>query len=141
MDQTKTTKKTSHQPQMAHAVGRRKSSVARVFIRRGKGDLIVNGKDYKSYFDIDIARLDVYTPLKVYSHAGHYTIEAMVQGGGVVSQAGAVKLGIARAFTEMDESLRPLFRQHGLLTVDSRVKERKKYGRKAARRRFQFVKR
>lgn len=145
MEYTKAIKKvasTGSNAPIAHGVGRRKSAVARVFIRRkGTGQLLINGKDYKEYFDTEVARLAAATPLKVYPQSSHYTIDVNVTGGGLRAQADAVKLGIARAFVTADESLRPLFRQHDLLTVDSRVKERKKYGRKAARRRFQFVKR
>jgi len=126
---------------VAHAVGRRKSSVARVWLRKGTGAFIVNGRDALSYFDTDIARQDATIPLHIIASSVEYDIDVNVYGGGVCSQAGAVKLGISRAFLASDESMRILLRQHNLLTVDSRVKERKKYGQKAARRRFQFVKR
>lgn len=126
---------------LSHGVGRRKSAVARVFMRRGSGNIVVNGKDYKNYFDTDVTRLDASTPMRVVPVASSYDFEVNVAGGGLYAQAGAVKLGIARAFVVMDESLRPTLRQNRLLTVDSRLKERKKYGQKAARRKFQFVKR
>lgn len=126
---------------LAHGVGRRKTTVARAWLRRGKGDIIVNDRDYKEYFDTDITRLDAATPLRVVPHADKYDAHININGGGKHSQAGAVKLAIARAFVSQDEELRPLLRKHDLLTVDSRVKERKKYGQKAARRKFQFVKR
>ena len=126
---------------LSHGVGRRKSAIARVWLRRGSGSLVINGKDYKQYFDTEIARLTAYTPFKVYTHALHYDVDVNVMGGGLSAQADAVKLGIARALLTLDEQARALLRANNLLSVDARVKERKKYGRKAARRRFQFVKR
>lgn len=126
---------------LAHGIGRRKSSVARVWLRAGKGAIVINGKDFKDYFDTEIARLKASTPFRVIPLETQFDVEANVNGGGIYSQADAVKLGIARAMLAVDEKLRPTLRQHDLLTVDSRVKERKKYGQKAARRKFQFVKR
>lgn len=126
---------------VAHGVGRRKSAIARVWLRAGKGLLTVNGKDYKNYFDTEVTRLDAVTPFKVVPVSSQFDMEANVIGGGMCAQAGAVKLGIARALVSIDESLRPLLREHSLLTVDARRKERKKYGQPAARRKFQFVKR
>jgi small subunit ribosomal protein S9 len=141
---TKTPKvkvKTPKSTPLAHGVGRRKSSVARVWLRAGKGALVVNGKDFKEYFDTEIARLKASTPFRLIPVDSQFDVEANVQGGGVYSQADAVKLGIARAMLAANENFRPALREHDLLTVDSRVKERKKYGQKAARRKFQFVKR
>ena len=126
---------------LAHGVGRRKSSVARVWLRRGSGKILVNGKGYTDYFDTDIARMDASIPFKVCPMGSNYDVEANVAGGGPFSQAGAVRLGISRALLSLDEAVRPVLRKHGLLTVDSRVKERKKYGQKGARARFQFSKR
>ena len=124
-----------------HSIGRRKSSVARVWMKPGKGKLEVNGKDYKKYFDTDISRSAVTTALDVSSLSKNFDIKINVQGGGMVGQAGASRLGIARTLLKNDEELRVLFRKAGLLTVDSRNKERKKYGQKGARAKFQFVKR
>ncbi|MCL4361082.1 30S ribosomal protein S9 [Candidatus Dependentiae bacterium] len=124
-----------------HGVGRRKSSVARVWMRRGSGKLIVNGLDYTKYFDTDINRMSASFPLKVINLAKTYDFEANVQGGGMSGQADAIKLGISRAILEKHTEAKPVLKEHGLITVDSRVKERKKYGQKAARRKFQFVKR
>ncbi len=146
---TATTAKTTKTPKakvrsvapLAHGVGRRKSSVARVWLRAGKGAIVINGKDFKEYFDTEVTRLRASTPFRVLPVESQFDIEANVIGGGICSQADAVKLGIARAMVIVDERLRPALRQHDLLTVDSRVKERKKYGQKAARRKFQFVKR
>lgn len=127
---------------VAHGVGRRKSAVARVWLRRGNGNIVVNGKTYNSYFDSEVTRLMAAKPVLLTQPAtAYYDIEAFVEGGGRSGQAGAVQLGIARALVLADANLKKAMREHGLLTVDSRLKERKKYGRKAARRGFQFVKR
>lgn len=136
-----TTLKSSSKP-LAHGVGRRKSAIARVWLKRGKGNIAINEKNYKNYFDTEITRLNAAMPFMVYPQAAnYYDVEVNVLGGGLSCQADAVKLGISRALAEVNEEIRPLLKEHGLLTVDSRVKERKKYGQKAARRKFQFVKR
>lgn len=124
-----------------HGVGRRKSAIARVWLTRGQGALIVNERAYDKYFDTLESKLSATAPFRVVSYAQQYDVHVNVSGGGLPAQADAIKLGLARALLAGDESLRPVLRKAGLLTVDSRVKERKKYGRKAARRRFQFVKR
>lgn len=126
---------------IAHGVGRRKKSVARAWLRRGQGRVMVNGHDAHHYFDTDRMRLAIQQPFIACPVAQNYDIEINVLGGGKVGQADATKLAIARALIENDDALRPALKQYKLLSVDSRVKERKKYGRKAARRRFQFVKR
>jgi len=126
---------------ISHGVGRRKSSVARVWLRRGKGVITINGKAANEYFDIDFNRAQIEIPFTVSSKAARYDADVNVNGGGVNSQAGAVKLGIARALLKFDETMKADFRKHRLLTVDSRVKERKKPGQPGARRKFQFVKR
>lgn len=132
---------TSHKSPLSHGVGRRKSAVARVWLRRGKGDIKVNKQDITEYFDTKIDTNTAETTMRVVPNSSNYDIQATVRGGGKTAQADAVKLAIARGFVALDETIRPLLREHRLLTVDDRVKERKKYGRKAARRRFQFVKR
>lgn len=126
---------------LAHGVGRRKSSIARVWLNRGSGVLVVNGKKHTDYFDTELNSKEAESPVRVIPMASNYDIEVNVLGGGMHSQAGAIRLGIARALVSIDESIRSLLRQHGMLTADSRRKERKKYGQKAARRKFQFVKR
>ena len=131
-------KKTSSQ---LHGVGRRKRAVARVWVKKGKGNLEVNGKKFKDYFFTGFAHDMATTSLNVSGKAKDLDVKVNVFGGGLSSQAGATRLGIARALLSEDEALRVTFRQHGLLTVDSRVKERKKYGQKGARAKFQFVKR
>ncbi|MBN2267085.1 MAG: 30S ribosomal protein S9 [Candidatus Babeliaceae bacterium] len=123
------------------ATGRRKSAVARVFLRRGNGQVTVNGRPFAQYFDTDVARLAVKIPATVVPALANYDVEVNVSGGGLHGQADAVKLGIARAAVKADPELKSVLRQFGLLTVDDRVKERKKYGKKGARRSFQFVKR
>lgn len=128
---------------VAHGVGRRKAAVARVWLRKGKGknEIHVNGKPCDVYFDTDHMRSATRIPFQVYAAGMQFDVEANVQGGGLSAQADAVKLGISRALLLIDADAREVLRNNGLLTVDSRVKERKKYGRKAARRGFQFVKR
>ena len=126
---------------LAGGTGRRKKSVARVWARRGTGSVIVNGKDYKQYFDTDTMRIAVIKPLGVCQMGNNYDYQVNVFGGGKTGQSHAIKLGIARALLVLDGNLRSPLRQSGLLTVDSRVKERKKYGQRGARRKFQFVKR
>ena len=127
-------------PVVSHGVGRRKSSVARVWLRRGKGDINVNGKKFVDYFDVDFNRDQaslVFNTMNVVN----YDADVNVYGGGVNSQAQAIKLGIARALVEHDAELKTAMRPYHFLSCDSRVKERKKFGQKAARRKFQFVKR
>jgi len=126
---------------LARGLGRRKTAIARVLLRRGSGALTINGIDYKKYFETNVNRAEAFSPFRVVPVGNNYDIEANVNGGGLCAQAGAVKVGIARALVSIDEAVRPVLRQHGMLTMDSRRKERKKYGQKAARRKFQFVKR
>jgi len=126
---------------VAHGVGRRKTAVARVWLRRGNGKVKVNGLDHVTYFDTQIAADVAATPFKVCPLGANFNVEVNVCGGGKNAQADAVKLGIARAFVGFDAESKPLLKKHGLMTVDARKKERKKYGQKAARRKFQFVKR
>ena len=139
METKKVTKRVSEKN--FHGVGRRKRSVARVWMKLGKGEIVVNGKDYKNYFDTDFSRLKVVLPLKVTGNEKRFDINVNIFGGGMAGQADAIKLGISRALLDSDEKLRRALRTHKLLTVDSRVKERKKYGQKGARAKFQFVKR
>jgi small subunit ribosomal protein S9 len=122
-------------------VGRRKSSVARVWLSRGTGECIVNEKNLGTYFHTDKTRYEALKPLFLCGLTEKYSITINVEGGGHSSQADAVKLGIARALVKDNEALKATLRSHGLLTVDSRLKERKKPGQKAARAKFQFVKR
>jgi len=126
---------------LSHGVGRRKSSVARVWLRRGKGSITVNGKASNEYFDTDFNKAQIVIPFAISSKAANYDAHVNVCGGGVNSQAGAIKLGIARALFKVDATMKADLRKQRLLTVDSRLKERKKPGQPGARRKFQFVKR
>ncbi len=121
--------------------GRRKTAIARVYLREGNGDIIVNGKDLDSYFSNAILSIIVKQPFEVTSTLGKYNTFIRVIGGGLSGQAGACKHGIARALTALDDSNRPALRSNGYLTRDSRMVERKKYGQRGARRKFQFSKR
>jgi len=127
-------------PVISHGVGRRKRAIARVWLRRGKGSIRVNGKDFKKYFDTDVNRIAAYFTFDVMK-VTNYDADVNIYGGGVNSQAEAIKLGIARALVSHNPDLKPDMRKWRLLSVDSRVKERKKYGQRGARRKFQFVKR
>lgn len=124
-----------------YGTGRRKSAIARVWLRPGDGKVVVNGKECKEYFGRPVLDILVKRPINALGLEGRYDIKATATGGGPAGQAGAVQLGIARALVDMDEDLRKSLRGGGFLTRDPRVKERKKYGRKKARRGFQFVKR
>lgn len=121
--------------------GRRKTAVARVYIRNGKGDIKVNSKSISEYF-VTSEQVDVATsPLRVTETKGKYDILINVKGGGLSGQAGACSHGIARALVQVDEANHSSLKANGLLTRDSRMVERKKYGQRGARRRFQFCKR
>ena len=121
--------------------GRRKTSVARVRIRRGQGAFTVNGRQIDEFFTQERDRQAVHAPLLATNATGRYDIYITVKGGGYTGQAGAVVLGIARALLKEDPTLMPRLREGGYLTRDARMKERKKYGRHGARRGFQFSKR
>jgi small subunit ribosomal protein S9 len=122
-------------------VGRRKESTARVFLAEGTGKVRVNKRAFEDYFPRETHRIVVMQPMNVTGTTGKYDITATVSGGGISGQAGALKHGIARALIETDEALRTVLKKGGFLTRDPRAKERKKYGQKRARKRFQFSKR
>ena len=124
-----------------NAVGRRKEAVTRVFLSKGDGAITVNGKDYKTYFPLVYLQNQVISPLKTIEAADKYNVVINATGGGVKGQAEAAKLGIARALIEVNPELRPVLKAAGYLKRDSRVVERKKPGRKKARKSFQFSKR
>lgn len=125
-----------------HGVGRRKKSVARVWLKKqGSGSILVNNVPYDSYFDTKEMKTAVEQPFAATSLVKKFDVKVNVVGGGKVGQSEASRLGIARALLAFDESLKSALRKDSLLTVDSRVKERKKYGQRGARRKFQFVKR
>ena len=124
-----------------NAVGRRKAAVTRVFLNKGEGSITVNGKDYKTYFPLVYLQNQVIAPLKAIESTDKFSIVINATGGGVKGQAEAAKLGIARVLLEVNPEFRPIFKAAGFLTRDSRVVERKKPGKKKARKSFQFSKR
>lgn len=124
-----------------YGTGRRKSAVARVWLTPGEGKITINGKEFGAYLGRPVLEILVKSPLVFLDMDGRYDVKAFTKGGGISGQAGAIRLGISRALVEMDEELKKSLRGGGFLTRDARVKERKKYGRKKARRGFQFVKR
>jgi len=124
-----------------HAVGRRKCAIAQVKLFSGSGKITVNGKHYEEVFPVLGQRRAIEYPFVVTDTVGKFNVEVKVNGGGVVGQAGAIRHGIARALVESKEQYKSLLRQEGLMTRDSRVKERKKYGLKRARKAPQYTKR
>lgn len=123
------------------STGKRKDAVARILMSPGKGDIVVNGRPYNEYFARRTLRALVQQPLELVGVAGQYDIRCNVAGGGSSGQAGAVRHGIAKTLLVINPAFRERLKKEGLLTRDSRVKERKKYGQKGARKRFQFSKR
>ena len=121
--------------------GRRKTAVARVRLASGSGKIVINGRPFETYFPTETLRMTVNQPLVATAMSGKYDIRIKVQGGGPNGQAGAVRHGIARALIEADANLRPTLKSEGLLTRDSRKREREKYGQPGARKRFQYSKR
>jgi small subunit ribosomal protein S9 len=125
----------------AYATGKRKDAVARVWIRPGSGKILVNTKPVEVYFARPVLRMILQQPLAVAQRHGQYDLTVSVAGGGLSGQAGAVRHGLAKALTNYEPDLRPALKREGFLTRDARVVERKKYGKKKARRSFQFSKR
>jgi small subunit ribosomal protein S9 len=125
----------------AYATGKRKDSVARVWIKAGTGKITVNGREAERYFARPTLRLIINQPFEAVQREGQYDVICSVRGGGLSGQAGAVRHGISRALTYFEPTLRPVLKKGGFLTRDARVVERKKYGRAKARRSFQFSKR
>jgi len=126
---------------IANSTGRRKTAIARVFIREGGGSITVNGRDFEEYFPIVAHQNQVIFPLALTNTRMTYDFHVIANGGGITGQVGAVRLDIARALIRVNPELRASLKQNGLLTRDSRAKERKKPGRPGARKRFQFSKR
>jgi small subunit ribosomal protein S9 len=124
-----------------YGTGRRKTSTARVFLRPGSGVLTINRKPIEQAFPTEALRTQIRRPLAVTETADKFDVLATIAGGGIAGQAGALRLGIARALVEYNAELRPQLKKEGFLTRDARIKERKKYGQKGARKRFQFSKR
>ena len=123
------------------AVGRRKESVARVNLAPGKGEIVVNYRPFEKYFLRETDRIIVTQPLAITNNMNKYDINAVIKGGGLTGQAGALRLGISRALILAEPAFKDLLRKQGFLTRDPRMKERKKYGQKGARKRFQWTKR
>jgi small subunit ribosomal protein S9 len=124
-----------------YGTGRRKCAIARVWLTPGEGKIFVNGREFKEYLGRPVLEILVQSPFVTLGIEGRYDVRATTTGGGISGQAGALRLGISRALLELDSEFRSPLKRAGFLTRDSRVKERKKYGRKKARRGFQFVKR
>jgi small subunit ribosomal protein S9 len=127
--------------QQINNIGRRKTAIARVYLRPGNGSITINSRDIKDYFPSEVLQIIVNQPLELVNELGKYDFHVNVKGGGVTGQAQAVRLGIARSLVEMSPENRPAIKKEGYLTRDSRMVERKKYGRRKARRSFQFSKR
>ena len=125
----------------AYATGKRKNAIARVWIKPGKGVITVNGRDQEIYFARPVLRMMIAQPLQVAGREGQFDVIVSVQGSGLSGQAGAVRHGLSKALTYYEPGLRSVLKPHGFLTRDSRVVERKKYGKAKARRSFQFSKR
>jgi small subunit ribosomal protein S9 len=125
----------------SYATGKRKNAIARVWIKPGKGSITINGRDQTIYFARPVLRMMIAQPLQVTDRLGQFDVIVTVEGSGLSGQAGAVRHGLAKALTYYEPGLRPILKPHGFLTRDSRVVERKKYGKAKARRSFQFSKR
>ncbi|GAB3943534.1 30S ribosomal protein S9 [Spirosoma harenae] len=124
-----------------NTIGRRKTAISRIYMSAGSGAISVNGKDYKQYFPTEVLQIILNQPFAAVNGTGGYDVKVNVRGGGVAGQAEATRMAIARALVEMNAEFRPALKKEGFLTRDSRMVERKKPGRKKARRRFQFSKR
>ena len=125
----------------AYATGKRKNAIAKVWIKPGKGSITINGRDQEIYFARPVLRMMIAQPLQVTDRLGQFDVIVSVEGSGLSGQAGAIRHGLSKALTYYEPALRPVLKPHGFLTRDSRVVERKKYGRAKARRSFQFSKR
>jgi small subunit ribosomal protein S9 len=124
-----------------YSTGRRKSSTARVWLRPGEGRITINNRDLNTYFGLETAKMVIFQPLELTGTLGQFDISVTVQGGGIKGQAGAIRHGITRSLLAVKEEFREVLKKAGLITRDPRVKERKKYGQKGARKRFQYSKR
>ena len=124
-----------------HTIGRRKSSVARIYMKKGKGKILVNGKDFKEYFPVSTMQYKLEQPFKIIDMLGDFDVNVSVNGGGNTGQSEAIRLAISRALCKFDVENRTSLKSEGLLRRDSRVVERKKPGQKKARKKFQWVKR
>lgn len=127
--------------QVINTIGRRKTAVARVYMQSGKGDVTVNGRELQSYFPTEVLQIILKQPFNLVESDGKYDLKVNVKGGGIAGQAEAIRMAISRALVEANGENRPALKKEGFLTRDSRMVERKKYGRRKARKRFQFSKR
>lgn len=127
--------------EVINALGRRKTAVARVFVKKGNGNITINHRDAKEYFTTSVLQHTLNQPFALTNTVGQYDVTVNVYGGGIKGQAEAIRLAVSRALVQLSEENKPLLRVQGLLTRDPRMVERKKYGRKKARKRFQFSKR
>ena len=127
--------------QLKHAVGKRKSSVARVYLKEGTGKITINKRDINDYYIRATSKMVINQPLELTDNVGKFDINVNVIGGGLAGQAGAIRHGISRVLAELDPEFRSVLKSNGLITRDARTKERKKYGLKGARARYQFSKR
>ena len=124
-----------------HKIGRRKTAVARVYLSDGTGKVTINGKDYKEFFPTGTLQYKINQPFELTNTAGSFDVKVNVYGGGITGQAEAIRLGISRALVAFNEENKPLLKAEGLMTRDPRMVERKKFGQKKARKKFQFSKR
>jgi small subunit ribosomal protein S9 len=124
-----------------HAVGKRKNSIARIYLRPGSGKIVINSREFEDYFPVEISRMIIRQPLELVSVGPDLDIYVNVQGGGIFGQAGAIKQGLSKALLQLNPDFRPVLKKAGFLTRDARIKERKKYGQKGARARYQYSKR
>ena len=127
--------------EVINTLGRRKTAVARVYMSKGTGEITINKKDYKVYFPTGILQNKIVQPFELTNEIGNYNVKVNVEGGGITGQAEAIRLGISRALVELNDENRATFKPLKLLTRDPRMVERKKFGQKKARKRFQFSKR
>ncbi len=124
-----------------HTIGRRKTSASRVFLTEGKGQIVVNGRDYAEYFTVPAHQKLINTPFQITDTVGKFDVKCTIKGGGITGQAEALRLAIARALVEVNPEYKPMLKKEKLLTRDPRMVERKKFGQPKARKKFQFSKR
>lgn len=127
--------------EIIHKIGRRKTSVARIYLSKGKDKMTINGKDYKDYFPTTSLQYKILQPFKLTNNTGKFDLSVNVYGGGITGQVEAIRLAISRALSEMSDENKSALKKEGLLTRDPRMVERKKFGQKKARKKFQFSKR
>ncbi|MFT7435665.1 MAG: small subunit ribosomal protein S9 [Psychromonas sp.] len=127
--------------QVINTIGRRKTAVARIYMQPGNGDVQINGRDFKTYFPTEVLQIILNQPFNLLESESKYDVKVNVRGGGIAGQAEAIRMAISRALVEADGENRPALKKEGFLTRDSRMVERKKYGRAKARKKFQFSKR